>query len=64
MNSDKPAFQQEFCERHGEPIEATLTFNPVCGTFRWRCPKCGIGWVTEGSAMDVANEIAFANCAS
>lgn len=31
------------------------------GGVRHRCRRCGSSWVTEGSAMDVANELARAN---
>jgi len=55
-------FEQEVCDRHNVPVFADLVFTSLCGTYRWRCPLCGLGWVTEGSPMDIANEIAFANC--
>jgi hypothetical protein len=29
-------------------------------TYRWRCPKCRIGWVTEGSPMEAFNTLVYA----
>jgi len=60
--SEPYPFEQEFCDRHTPVRQASLVFSTLCGTYRWRCASCGIGWVTVGSAMDIANEIAFANC--
>lgn len=55
-------FDRETCDRHKTPLPAELVFTPRCGTYRWRCRQCGIGWVTEGTPLERHNEIAFANC--
>ena len=54
-------FEQEYHQHGDKQIPGDLEFNPVCGTYRWRCPRCKLGWVTAGSAMDIANDIAFAD---
>jgi hypothetical protein len=56
------AFAQEYHQHGKNLIRAEIVLNLECGTYRWRCPHCRLSWVSVGSAMDVANEIAFANC--
>ena len=61
----KEKFEQEYCDRHGYlRIPATLIppFRPDLPiiSYRWRCPKCRTGWVTEGSVIDKYNESMYA----
>lgn len=53
-------FEQEHCPRCNREGEVrTSTSNAGC--YRWWCRLCGIIWVTEGSPMDIANQIILSN---
>lgn len=57
----KEKWEQEYCVCGGDdPTKATLIppFRPDLPiiSYRWRCPRCRTGWVTEGSAIDKYNE--------
>lgn len=55
MDTSQP-FPQEHCCHCGQDGELVWPKPGVTG-FRWRCRRCGVGWVTEGSAMDAVNEM-------
>ena len=52
-------FEQEWCDRHGPTLQKAHlvpSFRPDLPiiSYRWRCPKCSVGWVTEGSPSPVS----------
>lgn len=67
MNPIAPAerFEQEYCDRCSNdlpPADLIPPFRPDLPiiSYRWRCPKCRTGWVTEDSDMDNYNEAMYA----
>jgi hypothetical protein len=53
------SFPQEYHQHGDEFIAGELILHSKIGTYTWQCPCCKIRWVTVGSVMDIANEIAF-----
>ena len=47
-------FENETCYCHKLPGVLVLTHR---NTYRWRCKFGGMSWTTEGSQMDIYNEI-------
>lgn len=47
-------FVNEECSHCGKPAVLVISHR---NTYCWRCPSGGLGWITEGSPLDVYNEL-------